>query len=421
MRRQFLAVGWLFACLLIGPVSSPADELLGDGQTWADPFPAAKYPEIKVTGFFQADMMWFGQDTLNRETVGNIPDGADFRRARLAATGKVKENVSYMIEMDFGFPGRPSFMDVQMTIHDLPLLGNLRVGQWRQPFGMDELTSVRELTFLERSLPFAFAPFRQIGIGAYDTCFDESTTWALSGFRYPTDFYGGNVGDQGGYALAGRVTHLLWYDESTDRLLHLGGDFFWANPSNNLSRFRSTPEVFVWESSGTFAPPPGLDRVPAFVDTGDIATSDFNVLNAELAASFGRLYMQSELRYATVNRSDGENVAFTSLYAQAAYLLTGETRPYNRANGVFGRIKPLRDFGDCGGWGAWELAGRWSYLDLNDERIRGGQLNDVTLGLNWYLNRYTKFQFNYIHAFLDNDRWGQSDADIAALRAQLDF
>jgi phosphate-selective porin OprO/OprP len=73
------------------------------------------------------------------------------------------------------------------------------------------------------------------------------------------------------------------------------------------------------------------------------------------------------------------------------------------------------------GPGAWEIAGRWSYIDLDDENIAGGRLNDLTLGVNWYLNRYTKFQFNYIHAFLTRPIGVDSDADIVALRAQLDF
>ena len=61
------------------------------------------------------------------------------------------------------------------------------------------------------------------------------------------------------------------------------------------------------------------------------------------------------------------------------------------------------------------------YIDLDDKNIAGGRLTDLTLGVNWYLNRYTKFQFNYIHAFLTRPVGVDSDADIVALRAQLDF
>jgi phosphate-selective porin OprO/OprP len=138
------------------------------------------------------------------------------------------------------------------------------------------------------------------------------------------------------------------------------------------------------------------------------------------------LYAQSEVFYAVVDQIAGPRLAFSGAYAQAGYFLTGETRPYNRAAGTFGRVVPIAAFGPCG-QGAWEVAARWSYIDLNDENIQGGKLNDATVGLNWYLNRYTKFQFNYIHAFLDSSSAengpivDDSNADIIAFRAQLDF
>ncbi|MBI3462588.1 MAG: hypothetical protein HY000_05935 [Planctomycetes bacterium] len=59
---------------------------------------------------------------------------------------------------------------------------------------------------------------------------------------------------------------------------------------------------------------------------------------------------------------------------------------------------------------------RWSYLDLNDENIDSGILNDVTLGVNWYLNAYTRLMFNYIHLFLNDPVTDHSDADIFASR-----
>ena len=101
-------------------------------------------------------------------------------------------------------------------------------------------------------------------------------------------------------------------------------------------------------------------------------------------------------------------------------ILTGEHRPYHRKTGVLGRVVPDEDFGEYG-CGAWEVAGRWSMLDLNDSDVRGGRLNNATLGLNWYLNKFTKFQFNYIHAFLDSPVNGNGNADIVAARAQIDF
>ncbi len=381
--------------------------------------PKSSFPTVRVTGFFQADVGWFGQDEANILAVGDIQDGADFRRARLAATGDVAENVAYTLEFDFAFPTRPAFMDVWLEIQDLTLLQNLRIGHFRNPFGLDGLTSVRELTFIERALPFAFLPFRQIGVMTHRVSQAEDLTWALSGFRFPTDPLGGQIGDNGGYGLATRLTGLLL---DNDRgVLHLGGAYSLIDPANDAVRYLSPPEFFIAETGGAALVPAGVPaNVPPFVDTGRVATDTVNLFSGELATTFGSFHAQSEVVYAVVNRPVGTTASFSGVSAQAAYILTGEHRPYNRKQGVLGRVVPARPFG-VNGFGAWEVAGRWSYLDLNDADIRGGRLNDVTAGVNWYLNGFTKFQMNYIHAFLNSAVNGDSNADIVAARAQLDF
>lgn len=381
---------------------------------------AKKFPTVELHGFFQADAGWINQSAANVATVGDVQDGADFRRARLLASGDAWNNVGYMVEMDFAFPGRPSFMDVWMEVRDVPLFGTIRGGQYRNFFSMDCLTSVKELTFLERALPFAFSPFRQISLGFYNHAENELATWGLSVFRYPTDFFGGNTGDNGGYGTAGRVTFLPYIDEASNTLLHLGGNFSFADPSDDLSRFRNQPEFFVGETAGSVDPliP---DNFPPFVDTGLIPTTSFNVIGAELAGATGSFYWQSEFMHTSVNRpGDAGTYNFSGGYAYAAYLLTGERRPYNRTQGVFGRIVPDNPF-DGSGIGAWELAGRWSYIDVTDGDVQGGRLTDLTFGLNWYLNEFAKLQFNYIHAFLNRPPGGQSEAGICAVRGQVFF
>ena len=87
---------------------------------------------------------------------------------------------------------------------------------------------------------------------------------------------------------------------------------------------------------------------------------------------------------------------------------------------MLGRVIPENPFG-AGGTGAWEIAARWSWLDLNDADVAGGALVTTTVGLNWYLNQYAKFQLNYIQAMLDSPTAGDSDASIVAARAQVDF
>ncbi|MCA9188026.1 MAG: porin [Pirellulaceae bacterium] len=386
------------------------------------------YPIIKMTGFFHADAGWFGQDALNMLTpvdgtpIGDIQDGADFRRARLAAVGDLTENTGYMLEMDFAFPGRPSFMDVWAEVKDTFALGNFRVGQWRQPFSMDAMTSVRELPMLERALPFAFVPFRQIGAGFYGNNEAADLTWAYSVFRFPTDTFGGNVGDNGGFGLATRWTWVPLTSHNDHRLLHMGVNYSFGDPANDVVRYRNQPEFFVSETGGADLVPAAVPaNVPLFVDTGIIPTQNFNLYGAEVAGVLGSFWHQSEVIFSHINRTGGGDNFFWGAYSQIGYYLTGEVRPYNHKGGVLTRVTPLDPVGKCHGLGAWEVVGRWSYIDLNDATVAGNELTNLSAGLNWHLNRNLKWQFQYIHGFLDNIAVGQSNANIYAMRVQMDF
>jgi phosphate-selective porin OprO/OprP len=102
-------------------------------------------------------------------------------------------------------------------------------------------------------------------------------------------------------------------------------------------------------------------------------------------------------------------VQYQGAYAELLYFLTGEHQHYNRKTGAFGRTtpnSPFRGFGmdgegcddDCTeelGLGAWQLGVRYSWLDLNDKGIQGSICQDITVGLNWFLNPYMKWQWNY--------------------------
>jgi phosphate-selective porin OprO/OprP len=88
---------------------------------------------------------------------------------------------------------------------------------------------------------------------------------------------------------------------------------------------------------------------------------------------------------------------------EAAFVLTGETRLYNSASASYAGIVPANPFSlTGGGWGAWEIAGRFSTMDLNDQLaaangIAGGRPTVYTLALNWYVNANVRFMFDYLH------------------------
>lgn len=435
----------------------PADErfvnLESNVQAAAPASPT--FPTVKLSGFFHLDTGYFAQDANNRTTLGDIQDGSGFRRARLQALGSVAEFTNYSLEVDFATAGRPSFMDVWGEQTHVPFLGNIRIGHFRQPFSMDALTSIKQLDFLERSLPFqAFVPFRRVGIMAYDKSDSEMTTWAYGVFRtggfldapVGDSRFATDIGDNGGYSFSTRVTHLLYYDESAEGryLLHVGAAYDYSRLTGHGDGVvgdtydaRVIPEFFVGDPTGGGLTSAGT---PFFADTGRIPASGFNLYGLELAGQYGPAHFQAEYMGTSVDQTGGPSVYYDGAYIQGGYFLTGENRTYNRTMGALDRVTPYTEFFSLGrksafcGWGAWELSARWSYVNLNNPNanplpglatvpptVNPGRLYDTTLGVNWIWNANSKLQFNWIHCYLDNAIYGNSACDIYAARFEVSF
>jgi phosphate-selective porin OprO/OprP len=380
-----------------------------------------KYPLVRITGFFQLDTIFQDQTAQNIKAVGRAQDAMDFRRARIAATGNLTDDVTYLMEFDFA-SSQSQFVDLWANWANIPVLGNVRIGRFRQPFGMAELTSVREIPFLERPLTFTFAPFRQTGVSIWDSALDERVTWAISGYRFQTDAFGNVVGNSG-YGTAARLTGLPLYTDD-HHLMHLGFGYSYNEPAIHALTYSTFPEVFGG-SPGTGVNSAAAFNNPTFANTGLISLNNVNLFNIETALVYGSFALQSETRWSMLDQTKGGGKTLGSTYVEAKYVLTGEEINYNKKNAVLTRVIPLRplDFKGNRGCGAWELAMRWSYIDLNGTNGNGpgGLLNDYTVGLNWYMNNFTKFQFNYIRSLLDQRATGTSSADFYALRFQMDF
>ncbi|MFM7074202.1 MAG: OprO/OprP family phosphate-selective porin, partial [Planctomycetota bacterium] len=316
-------------------------------------------------------------------------------------------------------------------------LGNVRIGQWKQPFSLEVVSSFRYTTFMERSSLFQpFTPFRHLGIGFYDHSEDMRNTWAASFFRTGQDQFGGSISTDGGWGSAERVTWLPFWDEASSgaSYLHFGAGHFYNNPPRDTVNFRSIPEIYIGENGpgvvGTSgqAAPGAFNGTPFFAQTGPLAVSQYNVFGGELLWVRGPLSLQSEAMVTFVQQSNGGEATLPGAYAQVGYFLTGEHRPYDRKAGAIDRVIPHENFfrvrtdhGTSMGTGAWEVAARVSWLDLEDQAVRGGTLMDGTLGVNWYLNPYSKLVFNYVHSVPDPSNAGASSMNAFAVRAQLDF
>ncbi|MFM8709439.1 MAG: OprO/OprP family phosphate-selective porin, partial [Planctomycetia bacterium] len=344
-------------------------------------------------------------------SIGDLQDGAQFRRLRIGGRGTAFEVFEYSLGVDFALAYNPSYLDNYIEWKQLPWLQNVRVGHYFEPFSLERVTQNRNNTFMERSLVDTFAPARNMGIMTYGVTENELATWAIGTFRTNSDNTGNDSFDSG-QALTMRGTCLPFWDEESDGryYLHLGAAYSWRDTSQNQVRFRNTPEMRKQQPATVFGPvgPPspsnyqnGLPSpfAPIFVDTGNIRADNFQLFDPEFALILGPLSLQSEYAFATVDQIGGPPLFFNGYMAQLSYFLTGEHRPYDRTQGIHGRLKPFEDFfrvrtasqGIQTGTGAWEVAARFSNITLNDKNIRGNNLTDFTIGLNWYLNPYTRW------------------------------
>lgn len=370
--------------------------------------------KMKIGGRIHFDSAFTSGDDELVEDVGALKDGVEFRRARIALSGSIYDKVEFKTQYDFAggsfkytddkdkvssfTGGQAKWKDVYLGVTKLPVVGNIRLGQFHEPFGLEEMTSSNYNPFMERALTTAFVPSRNSGLMFHNSELGDRMTWAVGVFK-DSDDVGDRISD-GEYNFTARVTGTPWYEDKGRKLLHLGAAYSHRNPNDDKVRFRERPEVHI---------------SPRYVDTADIKDlDDMNLFGAEAALVAGPFSLQGEYMSANVNTVDGTDPMFSGFYAMASYFLTGENRAYK--GGLFSRVKPKKNFG-AGGPGAWEVAARYSHLDLTDEEVEGGELDDVTVGLNWYLNPNTRFMFNYVHADLD----GVGESDTFQMRAQVDF
>jgi len=440
---------------------------VGNLQSRLSALEGEKLPLIRLSGFLQLDDGLYSQSATSQAFFGDMQDGIGFRRARLQAIGKLTEFTGYTIEMDFAQAGRPSFADVWGEQSELPFFGTIRIGQFRMPGTMDSWTSIRHLNFLERSAPFqAMDPFRRVGIMAYAMSEDEQTSWAYAVFGTGLTFWNGTetvystfgdnrggtqIGDHGGVSFSSRITHLLWYDEPSEGryLLHVGTGYLYSQLGGEgttgafAKTYRSAvlPEFFVGDPLGGGQTAAGT---PLVLDSGRILATDFSLYHAELAFNRGSFNFQAEAMLEPINQLNGPTMLQYGGYMQCGYFLTGEHAAYLKQAGVFDyNVVPFTPFFGTGrrgrlmGWGAWELAFRWSYVDMAlknldpANQLSGssgpppspalGILNESTVGVNWWWNRFTRVQFNWIRSMPNHIGSGLAPFDIYGTRFQVEF
>ena len=147
--------------------------------------------KLRIGGRLFADFAaWTSEDpSVRTKPDGETEEvftetGVEIRTARLFVSGTLYKRVGFKVQYDFA---SQDIKDVYLSIKEIPLAGTLKIGHFKEPFSLEELTSARFITFMERSVANAFTPKRNTGIMASNTALDQHMTWAIGGFRNSND------------------------------------------------------------------------------------------------------------------------------------------------------------------------------------------------------------------------------------------
>jgi phosphate-selective porin OprO and OprP len=192
--------------------------------------------------------------------------------------------------------------------------------------------------------------------------------------------------------------------EENGTLLHVALAGRYGLVNDRTLRLRSRPE---------------LNIAPYFVETESFAARDTRLLQGEVYYRPGPWMLGAEYFVQRVNATEQPDPLFHGGDAVVSWLITGETRKYNKVGGYFLAVSPRRTVFE-GGPGAFEALLRLSYIDLDDREVRGGCFWRLTPMVNWYLSDNLRLELSYGVGQLD--RFGTlGTTQFFQTRLQLQF
>ncbi|NOR67912.1 MAG: hypothetical protein GQ528_11210 [Woeseiaceae bacterium] len=357
-----------------------------------------------ISGIFIAaavldNQQWLSQSSGSQQQVGDLKlfEGGEIRGFRFGAAGTLNFEKRWIYTIagatnafDKGFEIEQqdsfTFFDYRL---DIPVSDkfNLSVGKQKEPISMERIMSMVQLPMQERtSVSDALMPSRNVGAVLSGTALNERMTWAGGLFNDWIDT--GSSFSDGASQAVGRVTWLPFISEDESNLLHLGFGLRYTNAEEGL-RYRTAPE---FNKSPTF--------VDASIDGTPFAADSAMLYNLEASWRKGPYWLAAEYVSNDVDAPALGDPTFDGYHVTGSWILTGEMRAYRKRTGIFGPV-PVAKSVNQGGWGAWEVAFRWSDLDLTDGQIDGGEMDILSLGLNWWLTPVFNVNMNYRYITLD--------------------
>jgi phosphate-selective porin OprO/OprP len=281
-----------------------------------------------------------------------------------------------------------------------------KVGAMPTPANLSDMTASDDLLFNERPSPaqidrgIAADDGREsvgfIGNGSwwYGSAFLTGDTYAKADVLAP---------GSGQEAIVGRAAIAPWYDPDTNFNIHLGGNVTDViHPQDTTScSLGATSCTTVAGISLSDRPELRVDNV-TFLKTPTFNATGATAYGVEGAASWGPLMVEGENFWYNVDlvpTAGKTNPNFSGWYIEGSWVITGEPHKYNMATASYLRPSPDNPVGS-GGWGAFEVAGRYSSTDLEyhtglADAVYGGKQNILSTGLNWYPIDAVKVMFDY--------------------------
>jgi phosphate-selective porin OprO/OprP len=434
---------------VIAPIAAAPKATLSNGRPgWAS---ADGNFTATMNGVLHFDAgKYFQSSNLPPQIAGAARDlnsGTNARRARLGFGGKLFGDFDYNFVYEFGGSGAEDAghlqeLWAQYTGFLKPF--HVRVGYFEPLIGMEANTSTNSLVLMERASPADVA--RGVAAGDYRSAvqffgnddFKTSpfagvkTGWLLSGAI--TGNTAGTINTAGSFQTQPFGEQLAYVGRAglnfrtDDYVVHLGANAqYVAHPNDNTGSSGAIAGRYTVQLRDR--PELRLDTT-RLVDTGSLNAKHAEVYGLEAGAQVKNFYAQAE--YFTY-KLDGNGATaataspdFNGWYVQGSWILTGEKRVYNAGNGAFNGPAVARPFNWANKtWGAWEIAARYSDLDLNWKAgnpgvaaplggVRGGEQKIVGASLNWYVNPVMRFMLQGQHVEIDR-------LNAAGLRLNQDY
>lgn len=357
---------------------------------------------IRLQGQLNMDWAFFDPEDGLEAVTGDWNNGAELRRSRLGVMGEFEDWVRYRLNADLADGEvRDAYVDLKGLIGE----GTLRVGHFREPIGLSNMTPVHAHTFLERPLANALFPSRNLGFSWQRSFGDDARGSYHLGLFRETDRSGVSEDGAGENELAvtSRLTWLALDQDDGRERVHIGGSFSWRKPDDGVVSYDGDAITVIG---------------PSLIDTGEVSAEEVFLFGFESAWIHGANSFLFEYAYAGFDRPNGVNPGMKGWVVEARRMLTGEVRQYRKGRAALWTVRPESDFRPGGdSWGAFEVGFRASRLDLQDEGVFGGDGLNLAVAWNWYLTSNLRFQTNFVRA----EREDAGDVHAVLFRFLLRF